>query len=312
MEPLSSVGVYAPGGYAPLASSVLMCAVPASVAGVERIAVATPPSGDGSVNPHILAACRVCGVSQVYRVGGAQAIAALAYGTEAILGVDKIVGPGNMFVNLAKMSVAGSVGIDMPAGPTEVVIISDSTARPDLVAADLLAQAEHAPMCPAAVVTTSRIVAEGIQEELRCQLGNMKESGFVRESLLSGLSAIIVVGTVREAIEIANELAPEHLELVVARPRAFVKYVRNAGAVFLGPYTPEAIGDYSAGPSHVLPTGGAARFCSGLSVYDFLRRFSVMEFSREALRGHAAIVRELARAEGMAEHLRSFEKRLED
>lgn len=308
--PLSSVGINAPAGEAPHPSTVLMCTVPASVAGVKRIAVVTPPARDGSVNPNILAACAACGVNEVYRVGGAQAIAALACGTETIPRVDKVVGPGNIFVTLAKKEIYGRAGIEMLAGPTEVVIVADESARADFIAADMLAQAEHGPMCAAVLVTASSRLAEEVQRELDRQIKTLERRG-TAEASLAGSSAIIIVGDEAAALETANELAPEHLGLMLENASDAAGKIRNAGAVFVGPYTPEALGDYSAGPSHVLPTGGSARFSSGLSVYDFYRRFCVMEFSRDGLRKHAGIIRQLARAEGLTGHLRSLEIRLE-
>jgi histidinol dehydrogenase len=307
--PLASAGIYAPGGRAPYPSTVLMCAVPASVAGVERIALVTPPGEDGAVNQAILAACAAAGVTEVYRAGGAQAIAALACGTETIPRVDKIVGPGNIFVTLAKKEILGQAGIDMLCGPSEVVVVADSGARADFIAADMLGQAEHGPMAGAVAVTTSRKQAEAIMSEIGKQLSTLDRRETAEESL-AAFGAIIVVENVGEALEAANQLAPEHLELMVENPSDAVGKVRNAGAVFLGAYTPEVIGDYTAGPSHVLPTGGSARFFSGLSVYDFLRRFSVMEFTEDALRAQADLVRALAAAEGLTAHLRSLEIRL--
>ncbi len=308
--PLSSAGINAPAGEAPHPSTVLMCAVPASVAGVKRIVVVTPPSRDGSVNPSILAACAACGVNEVYRVGGAQAIAALACGTETIPRVDKVVGPGNIFVTLAKKEIYGRAGIEMLAGPTEVVIVADESARVDFIAADMLAQAEHGPMCAAVLVTTSSGLAEEVQRELETQVKTLERRG-VAEAALAGSSAIIVVEDEAAAIETANELAPEHLGLMLKNASDAAGKIRNAGAVFVGPYTPEALGDYSAGPSHVLPTGGSARFSSGLSVYDFYRRFCVMEFSKDALRKQADTIRQLACTEGLTGHLRSLEIRIE-
>ncbi len=309
--PLSSAGINAPAGEAPHPSTVLMCAGPASVAGVPRIVVATPPGKSGTVNPAILAACAASGVSEVYRIGGAQAIAALGLGTKTIPQVDKVVGPGNIFVALAKKEIYGRAGIEMLAGPTEVVIVADETARPEFAAADMIAQAEHGPMCAAVLITASEKIADAITNEISKQLETLERSETI-EASLSGSSAMIVVKNRDEALALANDLAPEHLELMINNAGDAAKGIRNAGAIFVGDYTPEAVGDYSAGPSHVLPTGGSARFCSGLSVYDFYRRFSVMEFSKDALKKQAETIRQLAGAEGLTGHLRSLDIRFED
>ncbi len=309
--PLASAGVNVPAGEAPHPSTVLMCAVPASVAGVERIVVVTPPGKNGSVNPAILAACSVSGVSEVYRIGGAQAIAALGLGTKTIPQVDKVVGPGNIFVTLAKREIYGRAGIDMLAGPTEVVIVADETARSDFAAADMIAQAEHGPMCAAVLITTSKKVAEAVTNEINKQLKALDRRE-TAEASLGGCSAIIVVKDRSAALKLADELAPEHLELMMEDAAAAAGDIRNAGAVFVGDYTPETIGDYCAGPSHVLPTGGSARFFSGLSVYDFFRRFSVMQFSRNELKKKADTARRLAKAEGLTGHIRSLDIRFGD
>lgn len=309
--PLASAGINVPGARAPHPSTVLMCAVPASVAGVERIVVVTPPGKDGSVNPAILAACSVSGVSEVYRIGGAQAIAALGLGTKTIPQVGKVVGPGNMFVTLAKREIYGRAGIDMLAGDTEVVIVADETARPDFTAADMIAQAEHGPMCAAVLITTSKKVAKAVTNEIDKQLKALDRRE-TAETSLAGCSAIIVVKDRSAALKLADEFAPEHLELMMKDAAAAAGDIRNAGAIFVGDYTPEAIGDYCAGPSHVLPTGGSARFFSGLSVYDFYRRFSSMQFSKDELKKKAETARRLAEAEGLTGHIRSLDVRLED
>jgi histidinol dehydrogenase len=306
--PIASVGINAPGMEAPHPSTVLMCAVPASVAGVKRIAVTTPPGRNGSVNPVILAACAAAGVTEVYRIGGAQAIAALAYGTETIPGVDKIVGPGNIFVTLAKKEILGHTGIDMLCGPSEIVVVADDSARAEFVAADMLAQAEHGPMCAAIAVTTSPERAEAIVSEIERQVRTLERRKPAEESL-AGFGAVILAKDVDAALRTADDLAPEHLELMIENAAEAVSKVSNAGAVFVGEYTPEVVGDYTAGPSHVLPTGGSARFFSGLSVYDFMRRFSVIEFSERGLKSEAEAVRRLAAAEGLTAHLRSLEIR---
>ena len=308
IRPLRRVGLYVPGGAALYPSSVLMNAIPAQVAGVEQIVAVSPPHSGGEPAA-LLAAAWVAGVDTLFRVGGAQAIAALTFGTVSIPRVDKIVGPGNRFVATAKKLVSGRVGIDMIAGPSEVVVVADPSARADLVAADLLAQAEHGPDSTAICLTTSVRLAAAIELALASQLAELPRAALARQSLRAH-GAIVVTRNLDEAIEIANRLAPEHLELAVRNPRQWLKRVHSAGAVFLGHSSPEAFGDYLAGPNHVLPTGGTARFGSPLGVYDFQKRTSVIEASAAALRRLGPTVETLAAMEGLDAHGRAVTLRL--
>jgi histidinol dehydrogenase len=301
MRPLSRVAVYVPGGRAAYPSTVLMAVVPARVAGVTDIVLVSPPGRDKSLHPAVLAAARIAGVTEAYRVGGAQAIAALAYGTETIRRVDKIVGPGNIYVALAKSRVFGAVGIDMIAGPSEVVVVADASADPASVAADLLAQAEHDPMARSVLLTPSAELLEEIARETLRQLGALPRQEIAR-SALAAHGALVLTATIEEAVAVANELAPEHLELLVTDPDRLLPLVRSAGAVFLGPFTPEVVGDYVAGPNHVLPTGGTARFASALGTEDFVKRLSVIQYSAAGLRDAAPHVAELAGVEGLHGH----------
>ena len=305
---VEAVGVYVPGGLASYPSSVLMNVVPAKVAGVERI-VMVVPSPDGVLNPLVLAAARVAGVSEIYRIGGAQAIAALAYGTGTIAPVAKIVGPGNAFVAAAKRRVFGTVGIDMIAGPSEVLILADGGNNPDWVAADLLAQAEHDTAAQSILITDSAELADRVETAVEAQLKTLPREDVARASWRD-FGAIILVDDLEAAMPLANRIAPEHLELAVADPDALLKKVRNAGAVFLGHYTPEAIGDYVGGSNHVLPTARSARFSSGLSVLEFVKRTSILKCNPDNLRllGPAAIA--LGEAEGLSAHARSVSIRL--
>ncbi len=307
--PLQRVGLYVPGGRAAYPSSVLMSAVPAKVAGVGEIVVATPPGPQGEVSPATLVACDIAGVDRVFAMGGAQAIAALAYGTESVPRVDKICGPGNVFVTLAKKLVFGAVAIDGLAGPSEVLIIADESASPSYCAADILAQAEHDPQAAVVLVTTSTDLVDRVVEELALQLDSLARKAVVSEALESG--TIAVVNTLDEAVRLSNEFAPEHLELMVAQPRELLNDIRNAGCICLGGDSPVVMGDYIDGPSHVLPTGGSARFSSGLSVEDFMKFSSIAHLSSATMSdlGPAAIV--IARAEGLEAHARAVEKRLE-
>ena len=309
--PLARVGVYAPGGRAVYPSSVLMDVIPAQVAGVKEILLCTPPGRDGRVPAVTLAAARELGITQVYRVGGAQAVAAMALGTASIPRVDKIVGPGNIYVALAKRALFGYVGIDMVAGPSEVLVVADDAARPDYVAADLLSQAEHDPLAAAVLVTPSTALLQAVAEELERQLDTLPKAEIARASL-SSYGALIHVSDMEEALEIANEIAPEHLELAVAEPLAWLGKVRNAGAVFLGHYAPEPLGDYFAGPNHVLPTSGTARFSSPLSVEDFVKHSSVIYYTREALEKVYEDVGILADSEDLGAHARSIRIRFEE
>ena len=309
IRPIECVGLYVPGGSAAYPSSVIMNVVPAQVAGVNRIVVATPPRSLQD-NPAVAAALLRLGVTEVYAVGGAQAIAALAYGTETVPQVDKITGPGNRYVAAAKKLVFGAVGIDSIAGPSEVVIIADDTARPDFLAADMLAQAEHAADASSVLITNSAKLAQNVAAEIALQIQSLPRRAIVEESLRQ-YGAIVVVKDLDEACAIVNGLAPEHLEIVTRDDEAVAERVRHAGAIFFGSYTPEAVGDYFAGPNHVLPTAGAARFASALGVGDFVRRTSMLRYSREALQRSTKKIAALARAEGLDAHARSAEIRLE-
>ncbi|HEY4911319.1 MAG TPA: histidinol dehydrogenase [Methylomirabilota bacterium] len=307
---LDRVAVYVPGGRAAYPSTVLMTVIPARVAGVKEIALVSPPSADKSLHPAVLAAARVAGVTEAYRIGGAQAIAALAYGTETIRRVDKIVGPGNIYVALAKSRVFGDVGIDMVAGPSEVVVVADESADPAWVAADLLAQAEHDPMARAVLLTPSRALIDRVAAATERQLAALPRREIAAAALRSH-GALVLTRSLDEAVEVANLLAPEHLELQVADPEALLSQVRNAGAVFLGRYTPEVVGDYVAGPNHVLPTGGTARFASALGTGDFVKRLSVIQYAPAGLRDAGPHLTELARVEGLDGHGAAAAMRIE-
>jgi histidinol dehydrogenase len=310
VTPVDAAGLYVPGGTASYPSSVIMNVVPAQVAGVERIVVVTPPHTLFKT-PAVAAALLELGVTEIYQVGGAQAIAALAYGTETIRRVDVITGPGNKYVAAAKKLVFGAVGIDSVAGPSEVVVLADETARADFIAADLLAQAEHGEDASAVLVTTDFRLAERVAVEVARQSETLPRKAIVARSL-ADFGAAFVVSTLEEACELVNGLAPEHLEIVTRCPDEAAVLVRHAGAIFFGAHTPEAVGDYLAGPNHVLPTGGAARFSSALGVHNFLRRTSVIRYTREELRETAPLIAALARAEGLDAHARSALIRLED
>lgn len=306
--PLVRVGVYVPGGTAPLPSSLLMASIPAQVAGVREIVVATPPMKNGHVHPVTLAAAKIAGVSRVYAMGGAQGIAALAFGTETVACVDKIVGPGGLFVTLAKRQVFGAVGIDGLYGPTETLLIADDSANPAWCAADLLAQAEHDELATSILITTSQLLAEQVARELESQIANLARRGIIAKSL-AGQGAIVVVENLDEAMDLANAYAPEHLCLLVREPWNWVGKVENAGGVFVGEWTNEALGDYVIGPSHVMPTVGTARFSSPLNVNDFVKITSV--FSVSALEAHELGERAatLAEAEGLTAHAETIRRR---
>ena len=310
VRPLDRVAVYVPGGRAAYPSTVLMTVIPARVAGVKEIVLVSPPSADKSLPPAVLAAARVAGVTEAYRIGGAQAVAALAYGTETIRRVDKIVGPGNIYVALAKSRVFGDVGIDMIAGPSEVMVIADASADPEWVAADLLAQAEHDPMARAVLLTLSRTLVDAVAAAVERQLAVLPRREIAGAALRSQ-GALVLTRSLEEAVEVANLLAPEHLELQVADPDTLLAEVRNAGAVFLGRYTPEVVGDYVAGPNHVLPTGGTARFASALGTEDFVKRLSVIQYAQAGLREAGPHVAELARVEGLDGHGAAAAMRIE-
>ena len=309
ITPLEKVGIYVPGGKASYPTSVLMNAIPARIAGVDEIVMATPPSKQ-DINPYVLAAAYLGGVTRVYRIGGAQAIAALAFGTETVLAVDKIVGPGNIYVATAKRLVFGKVDIDMVAGPSEILIINDGGGNPAFIASDLLSQAEHDEDARSALITTSLSMATAVKKEVEKRLKGLKRKTIAKTSIeRNGL--IIVAKTVAEAAKISNLIAPEHLELIVERPESLLGKIRNAGAIFLGPYTPEAAGDYLAGPNHTLPTAGTARFSSPLGVHDFLKASSVIKFSKKALEKLGPAIERFAELEGLDAHAKSVKIRFE-
>ncbi len=307
VRPVDRVGIYVPGGKAAYPSTVLMNAIPARVAGVGEVIMTCPAPG-GILNPAVLAAAHVAGVDSVYRIGGAQGIGAMAYGTKTIPKVDKIVGPGNVYVSAAKKMVFGEVSLDSLAGPSEILIISDGSGDPSWIAADLLSQAEHDEEAAAVLICTSRRFAEKVEREIAAQLAGLPRRKIAAASL-NRFGAILLAGSLREAALISNRLAPEHLELAVRDPWALLKKIENAGAVFLGHISPEAIGDYVAGPNHVLPTGGTARFSSPLGVYDFLKRSSLICLSRQGFEKLSPSAATLARVEGLEGHARSIEKR---
>lgn len=301
--PIENVGVYIPGGSASYPSTVLMNAIPAKVAGVKKIVVVTPPGKDGTISPERLVACKEAEVDEIYSIGGAHAIAALAFGTKTVPGVDKIVGPGNIFVTLAKREVFGYVGIDILAGPSEVLIITDETPDHTYIASDLLAQAEHAPGI-SILVTNSEGVADKVLKEISKQVETLPRGDLIKESL-SKFGIIIITKDIDEAVDISNMLAPEHLQVIVKNEAEVLAGIKHAGAVFVGPFTPVAVGDYYAGPSHVLPTGGTARYFSGLSVNDFLKRTSTISYSEDVLKAAAKDIITIAEAEGLEAHARS-------
>ncbi len=310
IRPIERAGVYVPGGKASYPSTVLMNVIPAQVAGVKEIAI-TVPTPRGEVNPSVMAAIKLLGIEEVYTIGGAQAIGALAYGTETIKKVDKIVGPGNIYVAIAKKMVFGVVDIDMFAGPSEVFVIADSTANEVFVASDLLSQAEHDEMASSVCITTSEGFAKKLQKEIKRQLARLPKKD-IASSSLKNYGAIILVRTLREAVELANEIGPEHLELMVSKPEKLLEDIKNAGAVFMGQWSPEPIGDYIAGPNHTLPTSGTARFFSPLGVYDFIKRTSVLSFSKEAFKKLAPYVITLAEAEDLHAHARTIQVRMDE
>jgi histidinol dehydrogenase len=307
---LKNVGLYVPGGTAAYPSSVLMNAIPAKVAGVENIVMVTPPSKNGKVNPNILAAAKIAGVDKIYKIGGAQAVGALAYGTETIPRVDKIVGPGNIYVATAKRNVYGYVDIDMIAGPSEILIVADKDANPKFIAADLMSQAEHDVLSSAILVTDSLDLAYKVRDELNTQVKGMSRRNII-ESSIEDYGAIIVTDNLRASIDIANELAPEHLELMVQEPMKYLGEIENAGSIFLGQYAPEPLGDYIAGPNHVLPTSGTARFFSPLSVDSFIKKSSFLYYTEEALKKVGKETIKLAETEGLTAHANSIKVRLE-
>lgn len=309
VRPLARVGVYVPGGRAPYPSTLLMNVIPARIAGVREI-IAVHPTPGGSPNPAVMAAADRAGVDRIFRVGGAQAVAALAFGTESIPKVDKIVGPGNIYVATAKKMLLGVVDIDMIAGPSEVVVIADTSVNPSFIAADLLSQAEHDPLAASILIVTEETLARDVADEMSRQIGALTRAAIARDSIRD-YGAIIIAADTAEAVSIANDIAPEHLELLVADPVKLVTKVENAGAIFLGTNSPEPVGDYAAGPNHVLPTGGTARFSSPLSVYDFLKRISVIEMSPQGLEAVGRTAYDFAMIEGLDAHARSVGIRLD-
>jgi histidinol dehydrogenase len=314
VHPVEAAGVYVPGGRGgttPLVSSVLMGAIPAKIAGVEKVIMITPPTADGKVNPHLLKAAKTVGVDAVYKAGSAWGIAGLAYGTATLPRVDVIVGPGNLYVTLAKKLVAGTVGIDMIAGPSEVLVIADATIDADYAAADLLSQAEHDALASAVLLTDSRETAERVSVAVDRQLASLSRREIAAESL-QRYGAILVMPSLDAAIELANRIAPEHLELQVADPFALMGRIRNAGAVFMGEYTPEPVGDYIAGPNHVLPTAGTARFSSALSVEHFVKKTSIIHYSADAFHREAADIMTLAEIEGLSAHANAVRLRMKN
>ncbi len=304
---IDRVGIYVPGGRASYPSTVLMNVIPAQVAGVREIAVVTP-TPDGYLNPAVAGAIKILGINEVYRIGGAQAIGALAYGTETVKKVDKITGPGNIYVAIAKRMVYGTVDIDMIAGPSEVLIIADKYARAEFIVADLLSQAEHDEYASSILITDSMELAERVSKMTTEELRSLTRKDIIRKSL-QNFGAIIITADLREAVDIANTIAPEHLEIMVKRPYKILSYIKNAGAIFIGEWTPEPLGDYSAGPNHTLPTSGTARFSSPLGVYDFIKRTSLLEFSRKGFMKLAGIVETIAITEGLDAHARTISVR---
>lgn len=300
IRPIERVGVYVPGGKASYPSTVLMNVIPAQVAGVKEIAICVPAPG-GEINANVMAAIRLLGIKEVYRIGGAQAVAAMAYGTKTVRKVDKIVGPGNIYVATAKKKVFGSVDIDMIAGPSEILIIADNSANPVFAAADLLSQAEHDELASSVLITDSKILAYAVEKELQSRLDMLKRKEIALKSI-ENYGAIIITKDIKTAVWISNDIAPEHLEVMTKNPNKILPIIKNAGAIFLGEWTPEALGDYAAGPNHTLPTGSTARFSSPLGVYDFIKRSSLLSFTRKGFRRLAKTVRTIADAEGLEAH----------
>lgn len=305
---LHSAGIYVPGGTAAYPSSVIMNAVPAKVAGVKNLVMTTPPLKDGTINPHILVAADIAKVDKIYKVGGAQAIGALAYGTESIQSVDKIVGPGNIYVAMAKRAVFGYVNIDMIAGPSEILIIADESANAKFIAADLMSQAEHDALASAILITTSLELCDKVQEEIISQISKLNRREIIEQSL-KNFGGIIITEDIKEAIQVANDIAPEHLELMIKDPFARLGDIENAGSIFLGNYSPEPLGDYMAGPNHVLPTSGTARFFSPLSVDDFIKKSSYIHYTDEALFKVKDKIINIAEVEGLTAHANAIKVR---
>jgi histidinol dehydrogenase len=300
IRPIARVGVYVPGGKASYPSTVLMNVIPAQVAGVKEIAVCVP-TPHGEINPYVMAAIEMLGIKEAYRIGGAQAVGAMAYGTHAIKRVDKIVGPGNIYVAMAKRMVFGEVDIDMIAGPSEILIIADASANPAFIAADLLSQAEHDELASSVLITDSEILAGDVSREIERQMSKLKRRAIASKSL-KNYGAVIITKDIASAVKLSNDIAPEHLEIMTKMPAAVLPEIKNAGAIFLGRWTPESLGDYSAGPNHTLPTGGTARFFSPLGVYDFIKRSSLLSFTREGFMKLAKTVETIADIEGLEAH----------
>lgn len=312
MRPLKRVGVYVPGGKAAYPSSVLMNVIPAQVAGVPEIVMVTPPATGGKegIDPYILVAAAEAGVKELYRVGGAQAIAALAYGTESIAPVDKICGPGNIYVALAKRAVFGAVDIDSIAGPSEIVVLADESADPVYIAADLLSQAEHDEMASSILVTPSEKLAQAVSDEVERQLSTLPRQDIARSSI-DQYGAVLLVDSLEAGIDVVNQLAPEHLEVLTEEPMRLLALIENAGAIFLGPYSSEPVGDYFAGPNHIIPTNGTARFSSPVNVDDYMKKSSLIYYSKEALMKNGDSIMTLARHEGLEGHARAIQVRLD-
>jgi histidinol dehydrogenase len=311
-RPVDAAGIYVPGGRGgetPLVSSVLMGGIPAKIAGVKKICMATPPTRTADINPHLLVAAERVGIDTIFKVGSAWGIAALAYGTETIPKVDVIVGPGNIYVTLAKKMVAGTVGIDMVAGPSEILVIADDTAEPEYIAADLLSQAEHDPLASPMLITTSRTLAHKVKETIGTQLAQLPRKEIAQTSL-NKFGALIIVKDLEVAFELSNRIAPEHLELLLNNPFQYIGKIRNAGAVFLGQYTPESVGDYIAGPNHVLPTAGTARFASALSVGHFIKKTSLIYYPETVFKKEAGHIARLAAIEGLEAHANAVKIRV--
>lgn len=311
VNPLDKVGIYVPGGTASYPSTVLMNAVPAKIAGVSEIVMVTPPNKEGKIKDSILVAAKLAGVDKIFKVGGAQAIMALTYGTESIPKVDKIVGPGNIYVAMAKKRVMGYVGIDMVAGPSEILIIADETANPKYIAADLISQAEHDVMAASILITDSEILSSQVNEELKIQVNKLERKEIIEQSL-KNYGAIIKTDSLNKSIDIANDIAPEHLEIVTANSLEDSKKIKNAGAIFVGEYSPEPVGDYFAGPNHTLPTSSTARFSSALSVDDFIKKTSLIYYSKDALAEAKDSIIKIADNEGLTGHANAIKVRFEE
>ncbi len=311
ITPVEKTGLYVPGGTASYPSTVLMDAIPAKIAGVKEIVMTTPPGKDGKIAPAILSAAKIAGVTKIFKTGGAGAIAALAYGTETVPKVDKIVGPGNIFVATAKRKVYGKVSVDMIAGPSEILIIADPSCEPQNVAADLLSQAEHDKMASAVLITTDLNFAQNVANEIERQLKLLPREEIARTSINNN-GKIFIVGSIKKAVELSNEIAPEHLEIAVDNPFEILPDIKNAGSIFLGKNVPEALGDYFAGPNHTLPTGGSAKFSSPLSVDDFIKKSSFIYYSKDALNRSRERIEDFAEREGLDAHARSIESRFSD